>query len=120
MTTSSWFTTHKIAPNTWAIDDNGIDVIYLIAGTEHALLIDTGMGIGDLAAEVQKLTSLPLIVANTHGHIDHVSGNGQFPQGKHRRCRPGCSDRPVDRSGPRSYPPAFLQRREPPHPSPRF
>ncbi len=80
MPTSSWYQTYEIAPNTWAIDDNGLDVIFLIAGSQRALLIDTGMGFGDLAAEVRALTSLPLVVANTHGHIDHVSGNGQFAQ----------------------------------------
>ena len=80
MSTSSWFTTHNIAPNTWAIDDNGMDVMYLITGTERALLIDTGMGFCDLAAEMHKLTDLPLMVVNTHGHIDHISGNGQFAQ----------------------------------------
>lgn len=74
----SWFNTHVITPNIWAIDDNGLDVMYVITGSERALLIDTGMGVGDLAAEVQALTSLPLVVANTHAHPDHIGGNGQF------------------------------------------
>jgi glyoxylase-like metal-dependent hydrolase (beta-lactamase superfamily II) len=81
MTSSSpWFTTHSLAPHLWAIDDNKIDIMYVITGAERAMLLDTGMGIGDLAAEAQAITSLPLIVANTHGHIDHITGNGQFPQ----------------------------------------
>lgn len=50
----------------------------LIVGTEKALLIDTGYGIGDYRSYVESLTGLPLIVANTHGHIDHASGNSQF------------------------------------------
>ena len=78
MTNPSWFQTHVITPNIWAIDDNGIDVMYLVTGSERALLIDTGMGVGDLAGEARALTSLPLIVANSHGHPDHISGNGQF------------------------------------------
>jgi hydroxyacylglutathione hydrolase len=80
MSPSPWFTTRSITPHLWAIDDHGIDMMWLITGTEHAMLIDTGMGIGDLAAEVQALTSLPLIVVNTHGHIDHITGNGQFAE----------------------------------------
>ena len=80
MTASSWFQTHPIDDHCWAIDDHGIDVMYLLTGSEHALLIDTGMGIGDLAGLVKTLTDLPVWVVNTHGHVDHVSGNGQFRQ----------------------------------------
>lgn len=53
--------------------------IYLIKGEKSAALIDTGMGIGSLKEYVQKLTRLPLIVINTHGHPDHAGGNGEFP-----------------------------------------
>jgi len=52
----------------------------LIVGSEKALLIDTGYGIGDYRAYVETLTDKPLIVANTHGHIDHASGNCQFDE----------------------------------------
>lgn len=52
----------------------------LIVGDEKALLIDTGFGIGDYRGYVETLTDKPLIVVNTHGHIDHASGNCQFAQ----------------------------------------
>ena len=52
----------------------------LIIGSEKALLIDTGYGIGDYRAYVESLTDKPLIVVNTHGHIDHASGNCQFEE----------------------------------------
>ena len=52
----------------------------LIVGREKALLIDTGYGFGDLKGTVSSLTSLPLIVVNTHGHLDHACGNAQFNQ----------------------------------------
>jgi glyoxylase-like metal-dependent hydrolase (beta-lactamase superfamily II) len=50
----------------------------LIVGNEKALLIDTGNGIGDLKKLVESITNLPITVVNSHGHIDHVSGNYQF------------------------------------------
>lgn len=56
----------------------GYVVSYLVLGTGKALLVDTGFGISDLKAYVQKLTDLPLMVANTHVHPDHSGGNGQF------------------------------------------
>lgn len=52
---------------------------YLILGQEKALLIDSGMGIGSLRAEVEKVTKLPVILINTHGHPDHAGGNAEFP-----------------------------------------
>jgi len=50
----------------------------LVIGTEKAALIDTGLGLADLRAVVEKLTDKPVIVLNTHGHLDHVGANQQF------------------------------------------
>jgi len=36
------------------------------------------MGIGDIAAEVQRLTSLEIVVVNSHSHWDHIGGNADF------------------------------------------
>lgn len=80
MNAQDWFQVRPIDSRTWAIDDHGSDVIYLAAGGKKALLIDTGWGVGDLPALAASLTSLPLLVVNTHGHPDHVSGDGQFNQ----------------------------------------
>lgn len=52
----------------------------LIVGSEKALLIDTGYGIGDYKGYLEKLTDKPLIIVNSHGHIDHASGNCQFKE----------------------------------------
>lgn len=51
---------------------------YLILGQDKALLIDSGMGIGSLRKEVEKITDLPIILINTHGHPDHAGGNAEF------------------------------------------
>jgi len=62
----------------YAISAPATEQMYLVLGTEKAALIDTGMGIGSLKAYVRKITDLPLIVINTHGHPDHAGGNGEF------------------------------------------
>lgn len=50
----------------------------LIVGSHHALLFDTGYGFCDLAGLVRGITSLPLYVVISHGHVDHACGNWQF------------------------------------------
>ncbi len=50
----------------------------LVEGSQRALLIDTGMGIGTLRALVSELAVLPVIVVNSHTHPDHTCGNWQF------------------------------------------
>lgn len=51
---------------------------YLVLGSEKALLIDTGFGIYSLKDKVSEITSLPVIVLNTHAHPDHCGGNAEF------------------------------------------
>ena len=61
----------------------GIDFeccIWLVEGSDGALLIDTGLGIGKLREEVEAYTSLPYKVVDTHGHGDHSGGNYQFDE----------------------------------------
>jgi glyoxylase-like metal-dependent hydrolase (beta-lactamase superfamily II) len=76
-----WFEVYKVAPNTFAIYEphQSEEVIsYLILGKDRALLFDTGMGISDIRKLVSGLTSLPILVLNSHTHDDHVGGNWQF------------------------------------------
>lgn len=51
---------------------------YLLVGSESSLLVDTGNGFGDLRTLVAQYTSTPVMVANTHGHLDHIGRNHQF------------------------------------------
>lgn len=57
--------------------------LYLLVGTERALLLDTGAtadpaGFPLRAAVDAVLQGLPLVVAHTHAHSDHVAADGQF------------------------------------------
>ncbi len=77
---SEGFSTQSVAKGVWYIEDSRGGVMYLVAGAERALLIDTGWGSAGLNALVATLTPLPVVVVNTHAHPDHMGGNRQFPQ----------------------------------------
>jgi glyoxylase-like metal-dependent hydrolase (beta-lactamase superfamily II) len=76
-----WFEVYLAAPSVFAIlepHQSQETIGYLILGDKQALLFDTGMGIGDIRKVTSELTSLPVIVLNSHTHHDHVGGNWQF------------------------------------------
>lgn len=79
-----YFTINKIMDGVYHINEPIVDsstvCCTLIVGIKKALLIDTGYGIGDLKQIVKSITSLPLIVVNSHGHIDHVNSNYEFDE----------------------------------------
>ncbi len=80
-TTRAWFKVYKVGDNVWAMVEpyNYQEVIsYLIVGKEKALLFDTGMGLDTISALVKELTSLPVVVLNSHTHYDHIGGNAEF------------------------------------------
>ena len=64
--------------DTWEIDEFECASMFLLIGSERALLIDCGMGIGDLRGAVEMLTDKPVTVAVSHGHVDHTGNARQF------------------------------------------
>jgi glyoxylase-like metal-dependent hydrolase (beta-lactamase superfamily II) len=76
-----WFEVYRMRPGVIAIyaPHQYEEVIsYLTVGSQHALLFDTGMGMGNLRKIVTQLTSLPITVLNSHTHFDHIGDNWQF------------------------------------------
>lgn len=79
-----WFQVYKTDEHIYAIYEphHFQEVIsYLIIGSNYALLLDTGMGIGDMKTLVTELTDLPIVVLNTHSHFDHIGCNWKFSEG---------------------------------------
>jgi len=74
------YTVECIAPGTYRLDERGLCNCYLLLGSERALLIDTGLGLGQLRRQVEALTRLPVTVALTHLHCDHAGGAGWYPR----------------------------------------
>jgi glyoxylase-like metal-dependent hydrolase (beta-lactamase superfamily II) len=78
-----WFEIYRIRPGVFAIYEPKQfeeTISYLILGDKHALLLDTGLGVGKISAVVARLTSLPIVLINSHTHFDHVGGNAEFDE----------------------------------------
>ena len=73
-----YFTIYKYNDTLYQIKDALGVLSTLIIGCDKALLFDTGYGIGNLKEEVERITTKPLIVVNSHGHMDHACGNYLF------------------------------------------
>ncbi len=74
----SYFKTFKINDHIFQFKDPMGVLTTLIIGKNKAMLIDTAYGIGDLKKQIEEITKLPLIVIDSHGHMDHTGGNYQF------------------------------------------
>lgn len=54
--------------------------MFLIVGDEKALLVDAGIGIGNIKTFAEKLAGKPVEVFLTHNHRDHVGNAPLFPK----------------------------------------
>lgn len=78
---NDWFTVENIDSATFVLSEyrhREEPHCYLLCGSERALLIDTGLGVADIAAVVRTLTDLPVTAALTHAHWDHIGGLSGF------------------------------------------
>lgn len=71
--------TVKIDDNTWSIED-GFVRCFVLKGTEKAVLIDSGANCRDAKEVAENLCGMPVILINTHGDVDHVSGTAAFDE----------------------------------------
>ena len=90
MLSDNYYSAEPLSEHMDAIRSRTGEIMYLIKGTERALLIDTCLGVGQLRPFVKSLTDLPLTVWITHGHVDHALGAPAFAD-----C--GVCMNPVDR-----------------------
>jgi glyoxylase-like metal-dependent hydrolase (beta-lactamase superfamily II) len=76
-----WFEVREFAHGVVGIGEPGHfeDVkSFLVAGDELALLIDTGMGFANIRAVAERYTDKPILMVNSHGHLDHIGDNWRF------------------------------------------
>lgn len=72
------FKTEKVSEHITRIFAFNTELMYLVEGSDAAVLIDTGSGFGSLRECVAGLTDKPLSVLCTHGHTDHALGAAEF------------------------------------------
>jgi glyoxylase-like metal-dependent hydrolase (beta-lactamase superfamily II) len=78
-----WFKVYKITTNLVVFYEPRhyeATIVNLVIGQHKAALIDTGCGIGNLRKAVEAITDKPLMVINTHTHLDHLGSNRQFDE----------------------------------------
>lgn len=68
----------QLNENTWLMNDNNESTGYVVVGEDKAAVIDTMNGYEDVQAVARTITDLPIIVINTHGHMDHIYGDAYF------------------------------------------
>ena len=78
-----WFQREQVAPDLIRITEKHFDPIaranlWLLSGRDAHLLIDTGLGVSDLARYLAPLLDKPLTVVCTHAHFDHAGGLADF------------------------------------------
>ncbi len=74
----TFYAAEKVNDTITAIRSKTGEIMYLIEGQNRAVLVDTCLGIGHLRDFVQNLTTEPLTVLLTHGHVDHAMGAPEF------------------------------------------
>lgn len=62
----------EFKPDTYELDEFDCASIFVLVGTDKAMVIDTGMGIGNLREAVERITDKPVIVVISHAHVDHI------------------------------------------------
>ncbi len=67
----------EILKDLYAIEDPGSRQFFVV-GKDRVLLFDTGFGNYPITEKIRKYSDLPIEVAITHGHIDHISGLKEF------------------------------------------
>lgn len=79
--TTDWYETSLIGNGSYQITEARGALpcnSFLVVDGEEGLLIDTGLGIGDLPETVAELTDVSPTVLLTHSHWDHIGAAGAF------------------------------------------
>jgi hydroxyacylglutathione hydrolase len=71
-------TISKLAENMWILETSSNCTMYLVEGTEKAMLIDAATKIKNFDSIIKQITKKPLVVVITHAHGDHTGNINYF------------------------------------------
>lgn len=77
---NSDLTISKLEHGVWVVETTDMATMYIVEGTERAMLIDTGTQCEKLDEVIRKITNKPLIVVLTHYHPDHAGNIRYFDE----------------------------------------
>lgn len=70
----------QVKDNMWVIETDDKTTMYLVEGTQKAMLIDVGTKTRHLDSIIRMITKKPLVVMITHAHQDHAGNIGFFDE----------------------------------------
>ena len=98
-----WFETRRVSDDVTLILEAHVDPwmrcnIWHVRGRDRDILVDSGMGLGSLKAEVAKLTDRPVLCIASHTHFDHIGGHHEFEYRLAHRADAGTLAAPDSRN----------------------
>ncbi|MBX6320331.1 MAG: MBL fold metallo-hydrolase [Rhodospirillaceae bacterium] len=84
-TPESWYETEAVGDGVTCIREPWVKPFYRcniwhLRGRERDLLIDSGMGVVSLRAQVRLLAERPLLAVASHTHFDHIGAHHEFAE----------------------------------------
>lgn len=83
MQVSRWFATEQLSPTVTRIVEPHVHPLlqanaWHVRGTERDVLIDSGLGLVSLRADLPDIFSRVPVLVITHAHLDHIGGAYEF------------------------------------------
>ncbi len=69
--------------------------IWHVRGRDKDLLIDSGMGLRPLKAEIAQLAERPVAAVSSHAHFDHIGGAYEFDERLGHKCEAHIHENPT-------------------------
>jgi glyoxylase-like metal-dependent hydrolase (beta-lactamase superfamily II) len=76
--TDGWYEVERIGDGSYRIVEGSHYGLFLVPGSERNLVVDAGIGVGDLRGLVENLVDGPVTLLLTHWHWDHIGNAAQF------------------------------------------
>jgi len=87
--TDDWYEVTRPTAHSYCLREVDRFQQFLVVGDDRALVVDAGIGVGDLRSMVGSLVDRPVALLLTHSHWDHIGAAAQFTDVSiHERERP--------------------------------